>query len=71
MTGPCDSCSAGDDDALVQDLIRSIRALSRLVRAEYPAGYSLLEICEEWGPDAELSNEDIRAVQRVHFLATD
>jgi hypothetical protein len=56
------------------DLLRACRALARLVKDEYPDGYSLSEIAATWGPGLilqdPLSQKDIDAIARVEpFIA--
>lgn len=53
------------------DLIRALRALTVLVKQEFPGGYSIAEIALEWGADAGLSLDEIQSVRRVSHLMTD
>lgn len=41
------------------------RALARLVRDEYPAGYSLAEIAQTWGNATE---DEIKAVRHLEAV---
>ncbi len=55
------------------DLIRALRATASLLRTEYPDGYSLAEIIEQWGlgepyANPRITREDLEAVRRVEHL---
>jgi hypothetical protein len=46
-----------------QRLGLQLRALTKLVRAEYPEDLSLAEIAATWGSDAGLTPEEIQAFE--------
>ncbi len=55
----------------LDDLVRAVRALAVMLKAEYHSEYSVETVVSEWGPDAGLSQADIAAINRLAPLLRD
>lgn len=57
--------SGADATRYVKDLEQAVRALTVIVRDDYPDRYTIPQIAAQWGPSLGVSQEQIEALYRL------